>query len=93
MKRQKSNENLRRRNADLIRRVMAVKLAEQKPTDRAKEWFRRPPYQAGNLIRAQGEQVEHKDTMDYLVEKYEIKTGVEAHEELGKDKDVSGFCR
>lgn len=60
MKRQKSNENLRRSNADLIRRVMAVKLAEQKPTDRAKEWFGRPPYQAGKMIRAQGEQIKEK---------------------------------
>lgn len=60
MKRQKSDENLRRRNADMIRRVMAVKLAEHEPTDKAKEWFSRPPYQAGKMIRAQGEQIKEK---------------------------------
>lgn len=78
MKRQKSNENFRRRNADLIRRVTNTSMAEQKPTDKAKEWFSRPPYQAGKMIRAQGEQAEHKDVLDYLAKKYDIKAGVDA---------------
>lgn len=78
MKKQRSNEKHRQDQADIIRRLMAVKMAEQKPTEGAKKWFERPPYQVGRLIRAQGEQVEHKELLEYLAEKYDIKTGVDA---------------
>lgn len=40
-------------------------MAENKPDERAKEWFRRPAYQ-----------MESKDVLDYLADKYDIKMGM-----------------
>lgn len=44
-------------------------LAEKKPNQKAKEHFRRPPYQSAKMIRAQGRQMERKTAAEYLKEK------------------------
>lgn len=59
-------------------------LARKDPGQRGKELFHTPPYQTGQLsyqarrlIKNQGEQMERKDVLQYIAEKYDIKTGVE----------------
>ena len=47
-------------------------LAESQPDKKAWARFRRKPYQAGRLIRRQGEQIEHKTVAEYIAEKYKI---------------------
>ncbi len=39
---------------------------------KASEDFHRPAYQAGNLIKAQGQQLWHGDVAEYLARKYKI---------------------
>lgn len=63
MKRNKSNERQRSKQADNIRRIEVAQMAERLPDERAKEWSGR-------------HQIESKDVLDYLADKYDIKTGV-----------------
>lgn len=54
-------------------------LAERYPPASALADSRRPAfYQAGKMVQVQGEQMGRKDMLQYLAEKYDIKTGVEA---------------
>lgn len=46
--------------------------AEHPPDRKASEKFNRPAYQAGNLIRAQGQQMWHGDITEYIARKYKI---------------------
>lgn len=78
MKRNKQNERQRAQKANDIRHMGIEQMANRSPSERAKEWFHRPAYQARKLVREQGEQMESKDMLDYLSEKYDIKTGVSA---------------
>lgn len=78
MKRNKSNERQRAQKANDIRHMGIEQMANRSPSERAKEWFHRPAYQARKLVQEQGEQMENKDMLDYLAEKYDIKTGVSA---------------
>lgn len=39
---------------------------------KASKHFHRPAYQAGNLIKAQGQQLWHGDVAEYLARKYKI---------------------
>lgn len=82
MKRNKSNERQRAQKANDIRHMGIDQMASRSPSEVASEWFHRPAYQARKLVREQGEQMQSKDTLDYLAEKYDIKTGVSAG---GKD--------
>ena len=78
MKRNKQNERQRAKKANDIRHMGIEQMANRSPSERAKEWFHRPAYQARKLVQEQGEQMENKDMLDYLAEKYDIKTGVSA---------------
>lgn len=49
------------------------KLADTKPSEKAKERFRRPAYQARGMIRAQGRQMERMSAAEYLAKKYNIR--------------------
>lgn len=44
-------------------------LTDTKPSDKAKERFRRPAYQARGLIREQGQQMERMSVDKYLANK------------------------
>ena len=44
-------------------------LADTKPSDKAKERFRRPAYQARGMIREQGRQMERMSAEKYLTNK------------------------
>ena len=82
MKRNKSNERQRAQKANDIRHMGIEQMANRSPSERAKEWFHRPAYQARKLVREQGEQMENKDVLDYLAEKYDIKAGVDTDEKF-----------
>lgn len=47
-------------------------LEAKKPDQKARERFRRPAYQAAQMVRAQGKQMEHKSVAEYVAEKYGI---------------------
>lgn len=49
------------------------KLADTKPSEKAKERFRRPAYQARGMIREQGRQMERMSAAEYLDKKYNIR--------------------
>ena len=59
-----------------------ARLGNKTPSKRAVEAFKRKPYQAEVMIQQQGSQMEHKNVLEYLAEKYEIGKGVDAG---GKD--------
>ena len=71
MKRNKSNERQRAQKANDIRHMGIEQMASRSPSEVASEWFHRPAYQARKLVREQGEQMENKDMLDYLAEKYD----------------------
>lgn len=48
-------------------------LAGTRPSDKAKERFRRPAYQARGMIREQGRQMERMSAAEYLAKKYNIR--------------------
>ena len=49
------------------------KLADTRPSEKAKERFRRPAYQARGMIREQGRQMERMSAAEYLAKKYNIR--------------------
>lgn len=55
-------------------------MAEHPPDPKASRDFHRPAYQAGNLIRAQGQQLWHGDVAEYLARKYGIGDGADGDE-------------
>lgn len=57
-------------------------LESETPSKRAVKAFKRKPYQAEVMIQQQGGQMEHKNMLEYLAEKYEIGKGVDTG---GKD--------
>lgn len=50
---------------------------ERNVDEAARERFRRPAYQAGSMVQAQGRQLEHRTLIGYLAEKYDIKADLE----------------
>ncbi|WP_456082414.1 hypothetical protein [Mediterraneibacter sp.] len=48
-------------------------MAEHPPDRKASADFNRPAYQANNMIRIQGQQLEHITVEEYLAKKYNIK--------------------
>ena len=60
-------------------------MAEHQTDQKASKDFHRPAYQAGNLIKAQGQQLWHGDVAEYLARKYKI--GDDANgEETGREQ-------
>ena len=47
-------------------------MAEHQTDQKASKDFHRPAYQAGNLIKAQGQQLWHGDVTGYIAIKYKI---------------------
>lgn len=47
-------------------------MAERPVDKKASKDFHRPAYQAGNLIKAQGQQLWHGDVTGYIARKYKI---------------------
>lgn len=43
----------------------------------ARERFRRPAYQAGSMVQAQGRQLEHRTLIEYMAERCDVKADLE----------------
>ena len=67
----KHNRDLHSIKADQT--IHHEKLADTKPSDKAKERFRRPAYQARGMIREQGRQMERMSAAEYMAKKYNIR--------------------
>lgn len=69
MRKTKTNEAQRRKQAESIRRRGIEQMAEHDPSAAAK---RHKPYQAAALIREQGEQMRREDVAEFVARKYGI---------------------
>ena len=50
---------------------------ERNVDEAARERFRRPAYQAGSMVQAQGRQLEHRTLIEYMAERCDIKANLE----------------
>lgn len=50
---------------------------EKRVDEAAGERFRRPAYQAGSMVQAQGRQLEHRTLIEYMAERCDIKADLE----------------
>ena len=50
---------------------------EKRVDEAVRERFRRPAYQAGSMVQAQGRQLEHRTLIEYLAERCDIKADLE----------------
>lgn len=60
---------MRKHTVKLEQQIHMDELENNKPNTKAKEHFRRPPYQAAKMIRVQGRQMERKTAAEYMKEK------------------------
>ena len=63
---------------------------EKRVDEAARERFRRPAYQAGSMVQAQGRQLEHRTLIGYLAEKYDIEADLEGENDGADDKRKTG---
>ena len=63
---------------------------EKRVDEAARERFRRPAYQAGGMVQAQGRQLEHRTLIGYLAEKYDIEADLEGETDGADDKRKTG---
>ena len=72
LRKTKTNEAQRRKQAENIRRRGIELMAEHDPSAAAKRQMRHKPYQVGELIREQGEQMRREDVAEFVARKYGI---------------------
>ena len=72
MRKTKTNEAQRRKQAESIRKRGIELMAEHDPSAAAKRQMRHKPYQVGELIREQGEQMRREDVAEFVARKYGI---------------------
>ena len=70
MRKTKTNEAQRRKQAESIRKRGIELMAEHDPSAAAKRQMRHRPYQVGELIREQGEQMRREDVAEFVARKY-----------------------
>lgn len=63
---------------------------EKRVDEAARERFRRPAYQAGSMVQAQGRQLEHRTLIEYLAERCDIKADLEGETDGANDKRKTG---
>ena len=63
---------------------------EKRVDEAARERFRRPAYQAGSMVQAQGRQLEHRTLIEYLAERCDIKANLEGETDGANDKRKTG---
>lgn len=63
---------------------------EKRVDEAARERFRRPAYQAGSMVQAQGRQLEHRTLIGYLAEKHDIEADLEGETDGADDKRKTG---
>lgn len=69
MKKTKTNEAQRRKQAESIRRRGLEQMAEHDPSAAAKRQMQHKPYQAAALIQEQGEQIRRESADSWLKRK------------------------
>ena len=69
MRKTKTNEAQRRKQAESIRKRGLEQMAEHDPSAAAKRQMRHKPYQSATLIREQGEQVRRETADSWLKRK------------------------
>lgn len=69
LRKTKTNEAQRRKQAENIRQRGIEQMAEHDPSAAAKRQMRHKPYQAATLIREQGEQMRREDVVEFVVRK------------------------
>ena len=70
MKKTKTNEAQRRKQAESIRQRGIEQMAEHDPSAAAKRQMRHKPYQAAALIREQGEQMRRESVDEFVARKH-----------------------
>lgn len=88
LRKTKTNEAQRRKQADSIRRRGLEQMAEHDPSESAKRQMQHKPYQAAALIREQGEQMRRESVDEFVARKHgekavkgEITSGTETGRE------------
>lgn len=66
LRKTKTNESQRRKQAESIRQRGLEQMAEHDPSESAKRQMQHKPYQAAVLIREQGEQVRRETAESWL---------------------------
>lgn len=69
LKKTKTNEAQRWKQAESIQRRGLEQMAEHEPSAAAKRQMRHKPYQAAALIREQGEQMRREDVAEFVARK------------------------
>ena len=64
------------------------KLTDMVTDQKASKDFHRPTYQAGNLIKAQGQQLWHGDVTGYIARKYKIGSDTIGDNDKGKTGSI-----
>ena len=72
LRKTKTNEAQRRKQAESIRKRGIEQMAEHDPSAAAKRQMQHKPYQAAALIREQGEQMRREDVAEFVARKYGI---------------------
>ena len=72
LRKAKTNEAQRRKQAESIRQRGIEQMAEHDPSATAKRQMNHKPYQAAVLIREQGEQMRREDVAEFVARKYGI---------------------
>ena len=72
LRKTKTNEAQRRKQAENIRQRGLEQMAEHDPSAAAKRQMQHKPYQAAALIREQGEQMRREDVAEFVARKYGI---------------------
>ena len=61
---------------------------EKRVDEAARERFRRPAYQAGSMVQAQGRQLEHRTLIEYMAERCDVKADLEGETDGANDKRI-----
>lgn len=88
LRKTKTNEAQRRKQADSIRRRGLEQMAEHDPSAAAKRQMRHKPYQAAALIREQGEQM-RRESVDEFVARKRGENAVKGEIASGQEKTKS----
>lgn len=88
MKKTKTNEAQRRKQAESIRKRGIEQMAEHDPSAAAKRQMRHKPYQAAALIRKQGEQMRRESVDEFVARKHgtnAVKGEIAGGQETGRE--------
>ena len=88
MRKTKTNETQRWKQAESIRKIEHTERVEHDPSAAAKRQMQHKPYQAAALIREQGEQMRREDVAEFVARKYgtnAVKGEIAGGQETGRE--------